>query len=324
MASYKIGNTGGCPLHNTKLHNLDSCEIYAGRDLPALRDDEVFALCNVQVFGRSKMPAIRSKRFFWLDCLAEAVKRKLIDNALDRPAALELPWTDEYTRKVSAREPNDAKLKGTTSLLELCSTKHPTQFYNLLPADPFWANKKTVGVVAADYAQGKLEHLRWAPNFNPRLIAAAKIGSSAPPKGGKPATSGDNGLFLTENDKRNISIDLRKELRDSGLLNPDGTIALPEEVMAMTPVHRPDGHDGFGAENRDITGFKRLSFDTVRCAVSRYRRGEINERHWDCGCPVERMLIDMVVLPCSFARRDRQTADFRHHIEALGRGSEDL
>lgn len=30
MASYKIGNPGGCPLHNIKLHNLDSCEIYAG------------------------------------------------------------------------------------------------------------------------------------------------------------------------------------------------------------------------------------------------------------------------------------------------------
>lgn len=291
MASYKIGNTGGCPLHNTKLHNLDSCEIYAGRDLPALRDYEVIALCNVQVFGRAKMPAIRSKRFFWLDCLAEAVKRKLIDNALDRPAALELPWTDDYTRKVAARESNDPKLKGTTSLLELCSTKNPAQFYNLLPADPFWANKKTIGVVAADHAQGKLEHLRWAPNFNPRLIAATKIGSSAPPKGGKPVASGDNGLFLTDNDKRNISIDLRKELGDSGLLNPGRTIVLPEQVMAMTPVHRSDRFD---AENRDIAGVKRLSFDTVRCAVSRYRRGEINERHWDRSCPVERMLIDMV------------------------------
>lgn len=95
---------------------MDSCEIYAGRDLPALRDYEVIALCNVQFFGRAKMPAIRSKRFFWLDCLAEAVKRKLIDNALDRPAALDLPWTDDYTRKVAARELNDPKLKGTTSL----------------------------------------------------------------------------------------------------------------------------------------------------------------------------------------------------------------
>lgn len=218
-------------------------------------------------------------------------------DGLDRPAGLQLPWTDAYTRKMAALKPNDPKLKGTATLLELCSSnKHPAQFWNLLSEDPFWANKKSIDVVV-DHAQGRLEHLRWAPNSNPRLIAAGAIGSSAPPKGGKPVASRDNGPFLTENDKRNISIDLRKELVYSGLLCPDGSIALPEEVMAMTPVHRPDGHDGhdgFPAENLDTNGVKRLSFDTVRGAVSRYRRGGINERHWDRSCPVERMLIDMV------------------------------
>lgn len=291
MASSKVGNTGGCPLHNTKLHSLDSCGIYAGRDLPALRDDEVVALCNVQVFGRSKMPAIRSKRFFWLDCLAEAVKRKLIDNALDRPAGWNLPWTDAYTRKVAAGKSNDLKLKGTQPLLRLCCIKHPAEFHNLLPADPFWANKKSVGVVAADHIQGKLEHLRPGSKLNPKLIAAGTIGSSVPPKGGELVASRNNGQFLSEIEKRNIRIDLQQELRDRGLLNTDGTIVLQEEVMAMAPVHRPDG---LAAENRDITGVRPLSFDTVRGAVSRYRRGDINELHWDRSCPVERILIDMV------------------------------
>jgi hypothetical protein len=116
---YKIGNTGWCPLHNTKLHSLDNCDRYAGRDLPSLRDDEVLALYNVQVLGRSKRSAIRSERFFWLDCLAEAVKRKLIGKALNRPAGLDLPWTHEYTRKVAALELNDLQLQGNPTPSEL-------------------------------------------------------------------------------------------------------------------------------------------------------------------------------------------------------------
>ncbi|KAK0740336.1 hypothetical protein B0T18DRAFT_448997 [Schizothecium vesticola] len=232
-APYKIGNTGGCPLRNTKLHSLDNCDRYAGRDLPSLRDDEVLALYKVQVLGRPKMSAIGSERFFWLDCVAEAAKRKLIGKDLNRPAGLDLPWTHEYTRKVAALESNDPQLKGNPTPSELCSTKHPVQFWGLLPADLFWA-KKTVGAVTADHAQGKLEHLRWAPRTKSKLkaVTGGPLGSSVPPRGGNPVTLTEKGPDLTENDKRSIKIDLRLELWTSGLLNLNGTIFLSEEVMA--------------------------------------------------------------------------------------------
>ena len=148
-------------MHNTKLHSLDSCEGYASKDLPRLSDDEVVALYKMHVFGRAKMPAIRSERFFWLDCLEEAAKRNVIPNALGRLAAVELPWSDDYARHVASLRPNDPELSGNPSPAQLCAVEDPAGFWKLLPADPFWA-KKTVADVVADHANGKLEHLRWA------------------------------------------------------------------------------------------------------------------------------------------------------------------
>jgi hypothetical protein len=62
------------------------------------------------------------------------------------------------------------------------------------------------------------------------------LGPGVPPKGGNPVTPTERGPDLAENDKRNIKVDLRKDLWTSGLLNLDGTIFLPEEVPVSSCV----------------------------------------------------------------------------------------
>ena len=75
----------------------------------------------------------------------------------------------------------------------------------------------------------------------------------------------------------------------------------------MTPMDhlRDDNLDLARGGNRDRSNHgsdlgHRLSFNTVRRVVSRYRRCEINERNWDRRCPVERLLMDMVAAARSY------------------------
>ncbi|KAK1834444.1 hypothetical protein QBC39DRAFT_343127 [Podospora conica] len=112
------GSIMGCPRHNTTSHSLDYCYQYRGKTLSDLPDSQVLDLYLAQVVHRAKKPAIRSLRFFWLDCLQEAFKRKLISvNNVHRPATSDLPWTDEFAIKV-AMHPN-GPLGDTKALAEL-------------------------------------------------------------------------------------------------------------------------------------------------------------------------------------------------------------